>query len=94
MRTPEHYRHGWRTRAKLIVRAAVLNPMTICWRCGLTMAEIRALNPGRTIKWQAGHTDPGNSAKPSLAEHSLCNTRAGQGLKQSNQMAHSKRWAT
>lgn len=58
------------------------------------MAEIKLLNPGRKITWQAGHTKDGDSSHPTLAEHSLCNTRAGQGLKQSNQLAHSKRWAS
>lgn len=93
MRKPAHYSGSYRTRARLIVLAAVRNPLTRCWRCGLTMAEIKLLYPGRRITWQAGHTKDRDSSRPILAEHSYCNERHGQAAGESLKMNHSKRWA-
>lgn len=53
---------------------AYADPSTRCWRCGLTLAEVRARNPERKVVWHAGHTGPGRFAAL-LAECSLCNLR-------------------
>lgn len=93
VRTPAHYSGSYRTRAKAIVSAAAGNPLTRCWRCGLTMSEIKALHPDRRITWQAGHTKERDSSRPILAEHSYCNERHGQAVGESLKVNHSKRWA-
>ncbi|MEZ5409572.1 MAG: hypothetical protein R2761_16200 [Acidimicrobiales bacterium] len=68
--------HDWshQLRAKPVRQRAYADPSTRCWRCGLTLAEVRLANPGRRIEWHAGHTEPTRYA-PLLAECSLCNWR-------------------
>lgn len=94
---PLHYRGSHETRAKAVCAKAQANPLTRCWRCGCTMAEVRRANPGRSVRWQAGHVDAGNPNSELLAEDSLCNERDGQrrtqAVKASKSMPHSRRWA-
>jgi hypothetical protein len=54
------------------------NPSTRCWRCGLTLAEIRARTPrSKRVVWQAGHTVDGDNSFPLAAECNVCNEAAG-----------------
>ena len=68
--------HDWAhdKRAKVIRARAYADLSTRCWRCRLTLAEVKAANPTRRIEWHAGHT--GGPLEPVLAECSLCNWRA------------------
>ncbi len=61
-------------RAKPVRDRAYADPSTTCWRCGLTLAQVRLANPDRKVVWHAGHTEPTRLA-PLLAECSLCNLR-------------------
>ena len=88
---PLHQLNGYTQRAKQCVTRADRNPNTRCWRCGLTMVEIRLKMPGRKIWWTAGHTKDHDSSKPILAEHSYCNFKAGQAVTQDKKMPHSNR---
>lgn len=67
--------HDWshQLRAGPIRQRAYADPSTRCWRCGLTLAQVQAANPGRKVVWHAGHT--GGRHDPLLAECSLCNWR-------------------
>jgi hypothetical protein len=60
-------------RAKPIRERAYADPSTRCWRCGRTLAEVKAAEPMRRVVWHAGHT--GGRWDPLLAECSLCNWR-------------------
>jgi hypothetical protein len=75
-----HYGGNYAVRAKAVTDAAKANPFTTCWRCGRTLAEARALAPGKRVFWTAGHTIDGDPFCPLLAECSPCNFRAGQAL--------------
>lgn len=88
---PLWYRGNYETRARLVCDNARANASTRCWRCGLTLAEVRALNPRRRIRWQAGHVRASDPRSPLLAEHSLCNERHGQALGEQAKMPNSKR---
>lgn len=72
-----HHRGGFVGRARRVREAAYADPGTRCWRCGLTLAEIRGLHPGRRVVWHAGHTVDGSNAAPLMPEHSYCNVVAG-----------------
>ena len=88
-----HYGGSYRYRASAVRRSAYLNPNTVCWRCRLTLAEIRKLNPKRKIVWHAGHLIDGSSSSPLMPEHSLCNDRAGAKLAQDRRgLNPSRRW--
>ena len=67
--------HDWAhdKRSRVIRARAYADPATRCWRCGLTLAEVRAANPDRKVVWHAGHT--GGPFEPVMAECSLCNWR-------------------
>ena len=67
--------HDWshQVRARVIRRNAYADPSTRCWRCGRTLAEVKAAEPRRRVEWHAGHT--GGRYDPLLAECSPCNLR-------------------
>lgn len=60
-------------RAKVIRWRAYADPATRCWRCGRTLAEVKAAEPTRRVEWHAGHT--GGPLEPLAPECSLCNWR-------------------
>ncbi len=61
-------------RSRVLRARAYADPATRCWRCGRTLAEVKAAEPTRKVVWHAGHT--GGPLEPVLAECSLCNWRA------------------
>ena len=67
--------HDWAhdQRSRALRARAYAEPATTCWRCGLTLQQVKAANPTRHIVWHAGHT--GGPHDPLLAECSLCNLR-------------------
>lgn len=73
---------SYRRRAVAVVAAAYADPSSRCWRCGRTLGEEQAREPGRAVSWQAGHVVDSDPWSPLAAEHSTCNARAGQVLGQ------------
>lgn len=74
--------HDWsfKMRARPVREAAYADTTTRCWRCGRTLAEVVAAEPGRKVEWHAGHTVTGDPWSPLLAECSPCNLRDAQAI--------------
>ena len=85
------YTGSYAARAKRVRAAAYADPLTRCWRCGKTLAEVQAVEP--KVVWHAGHTVDGNSSHPLAPEHSTCNLSAGgkAGVKKRD-LNPSRRW--
>jgi hypothetical protein len=81
-----HHRGSYAARARKLRAAANADPLTRCWRCGRTLAEV----PGST--WDAGHyLDNPNGEL--YAEHSTCNRSAGATLgNQRRTQGTTRRW--
>ena len=74
-----HHRGTHQRRAEKVVAAAKRNPLTRCWRCNRTMAEIRRTKPH--ARWHGGHLVDGQIDGPLKAECSPCNLGAGARLR-------------
>jgi len=83
---PLHRRGQYTARAREVVRAAEARDMraargecepTICWRCGLPLAQHPPHPDGTPQRWTCGHTRDGDPTAPLLAEASRCNFKAG-----------------
>jgi hypothetical protein len=74
-RNRQHYAGDYARRAAAIRAAANADPLTRCWRCGRTLAEVRDAKPAAT--WDAGHLIDSDPASPLAAECSPCNRGAG-----------------
>jgi hypothetical protein len=72
-----HHMGTHQVRARAVVNAANANPMTTCWRCGLTLAEHAPHRNGRPAFWTAGHLHDGQIDGPLTPEASTCNYSAG-----------------
>lgn len=88
------YRGNFPAMSRSILRQARFDPGHRCWRCGLTLAEVRAKFPGRRVSWDAGHTtDP---LLPLAAECSPCNradgARRGNALRRAAGLDVSEVW--
>jgi 5-methylcytosine-specific restriction endonuclease McrA len=71
-----HHRDPRYVRLAALVRAqAYADPTTRCWRCGLTLDEVRRTNP--RARWDAGHLVDGSILDGLRAECSPCNRAAG-----------------
>lgn len=90
-----HHRGSHPRRAKRVRDAAYADPLTRCWRCGLTLVEEQARHLGR-VTWQAGHLRDGDPFAPLAAEHSTCNQAAGARVanekKRVTRLNTSRRW--
>ena len=73
--TPAHRRGDYTRRAKVVRDAAYANPLTLCWRCGRTLA----MHP-KGDRWDAGHVLDGNPLSALAPEASSCNRSAGASL--------------
>jgi hypothetical protein len=78
---PAHYSGSYHVRSRAVRQAANANPLTRCWRCGLTLAEHKPHKSGKPARWQAGHLVDSDPTSPLLPEASTCNTRAGAKLR-------------
>jgi len=87
-----HYDQPYKVRAKALRRRANADPLTRCWRCGRTLAEEQARQPGKPVTWHAGHTVDGDNAAPLLPEHSTCNTSAGATAGNLSRLTKGNRW--
>ena len=79
-RNRAHYRGTYGRRARWVREMANANPQTRCWRCGQPAIE--------GDPWQAGHIRDGDPSSPLAPEHTSCNARAGNNLKE----PRSQRW--
>lgn len=77
---PLHYRGGYLLAARRVREQANRNPAQTCWRCGQTLAEVRATRNPRAI-WTAGHVNDGEVNGLLLPECSPCNYGAGADLR-------------
>lgn len=73
-----HHRGTYHVESAKIRAAAYAQPWTTCWRCGQTLAQIRARKP--RAKWTAGHINDGEVGGVLLPECSPCNASAGAKL--------------
>jgi hypothetical protein len=73
----ELHDHTHDVRAKRVRDAAYADSTTRCWRCGRTLAEVRAAFPRRRVTWMAGHLER-TRWSPLKAECSPCNLGDGQ----------------
>lgn len=77
MAKPAHYQGSYHVRSRQVRLAAYANPLTACWRCGLTLRQHRPHKNGKPPRWTAGHVRDGDPSSPLLPEASTCNFRAG-----------------
>jgi hypothetical protein len=87
-----HYDQPYKVRAKALRQRANADPLTRCWRCGRTLAEEQARQPGKPVSWHAGHTVDGDNTAPLLPEHSTCNTSAGATAGNLSRLTKGNRW--
>jgi hypothetical protein len=71
-----HHRGSYQVTAARVRAIANADPATTCWRCGLTLAEIR-LHRNPKARWTAGHLNDGQVGGPLAPECSPCNYGAG-----------------
>lgn len=74
----------FRASAAAVRQYAVTHPATRCWRCGLTIGEVRKHNPD--AHWTAGHLVDGQVGGPLAPECSVCNYSAGGRLGRARQL--------
>ncbi len=71
-----HYSGDYWKRSAVVRHQAQADPTTRCWRCGLTLDEVRrTVNP--TATWDAGHLRDGDPHSPLRPECSPCNRSNG-----------------
>ena len=88
-----HHLGSFKGRSSRLRARANADPGCLCWRCGLTLAEVRRRNPGKAVVWHAGHTIDSDSSAPLAAECSVCNLRAGARRGNASRMLNpSRRW--
>ena len=75
-----HHRGTHQVRARAVVDAANRDPMTRCWRCGLTLAEHPKHKTGKRARWTGGHVIDGQVGGLILPEASTCNFTHGARL--------------
>lgn len=73
-----HHKGTFPRESARVRAAAYLDPMTRCWRCGLTLEEKRRTKP--RDKWTAGHVIAGAVDGPLLPEHASCNYSHGAAM--------------
>lgn len=76
---PAHYRGTYHVDSRRVREAAKRNPETRCWRCGLTIDQVRQRVNPRAI-WTSGHVNDGETGGPMLPECSPCNYGNGARL--------------
>ena len=75
MTKPAHHRGSYHVQARRVRDAANRNPTTRCWRCGLTITEVRKTKP--RARWTAGHLVDGQAGGALAPECSPCNYSNG-----------------
>lgn len=72
-----HHTGTYQRRARLLRQAAYANPLTTCWRCGLTLDKHPPHKDGTPARWTAGHTRDSDPTAPLMPEASTCNYASG-----------------
>ena len=86
-----HYGGNYQAQRRKLLAAARADPLAICWRDGLTLAQHPPHHDGTRPTWTAGHTVDGVAGSPAwldvrrkpplgawlAAEASTCNTSNG-----------------
>lgn len=85
-----HHRGSYQVAAARVRALANANPATRCWRCGLTLAEVRTSKP--QARWTAGHLNDGQVGGPLAPECSPCNY--GNGAARGNRMREPQPWTS
>lgn len=73
-----HHRGSYHVQSRRVRQAAWADPSTRCWRCGRTLAEVRATKP--RARWTAGHLVDGQAGGPLLPECEPCNKGRGAAM--------------
>lgn len=73
-----HHAGTFGNQSRKLRATANRTPFTTCARCGMTLAELRARNPGKRIVWCAGHVNRGEVNGKLRPECSICSAREGQ----------------
>jgi hypothetical protein len=79
------------SRSAKLRAAGYANPHATCWRCGLTLQQVRRQHP--RARWTAGHLVDSQINGPLALECSWCNY--SNGAKHGNALRrepHSERW--
>lgn len=85
-----HHRGSYQVQAKRVRDRANADPGSRCWRCGLTLAEVRKRKPH--AKWTAGHLIDGQVGGRLAPECSPCNM--GAGATEGNRRRRPKPWTS
>jgi hypothetical protein len=85
-----HYSGDYKRRAAAVRAAAYRDATTRCWRCGLTLEQIRAERT--TATWDAGHINDGVIGGALAPECSPCNRSAGAAYGNAKREPRSRRW--
>lgn len=75
-RPAAHHRGTYPRRAAALNRAARNNPNTRCWKCGLTIDQIRHKD-GKPARWTSGHVIRGQVGGELRHECSVCAATEG-----------------
>lgn len=84
------YAGTYQTESRRIRQHANADPMTRCWRTGLTLAEGRA-KWGDNVQWQAGHVDGHVNVLAAELSHPNQSAGASDGNRKRVE-PHSERW--
>lgn len=86
-----HHKGTYHTRSAKVRAAAYANPDTRCWRCRLTLQQVRRIHP--RAKWTAGHLVDGQEGGALAPECSWCNYSNGARLRhQAHPRHHTANW--
>jgi hypothetical protein len=77
-------------RAAAVRTAAYGSEHTRCWRCGLTLEQVRHAKPN--ARWQAGHATDSEVGGLLLAECSPCNASSGASYGNAKREPRSRPW--
>ena len=81
---------SYASRAAAIRAAAYRSIDTRCWRCGMTLEQVRHVKPN--ARWQAGHVNDSEVGGLLRAECSPCNASAGASYGNAKRSPRSQEW--
>ena len=81
----------YKRQAAHVRAVAYGDPTTRCWRCGMTLEQVKRTKPHAT--WDAGHLVDGDLLAGLRAECSPCNRSAGARAGNAAREPRSRRWS-
>jgi len=81
----------YKRQAAHVRAVAYGDPTTRCWRCGMTLEQVKRTKPHAT--WDAGHLVDGDLLAGLAPEHSTCNRSAGARAGNAAREPRSRRWS-